>query len=97
VAAQDPSPERDARFAIVRGRVQGVGFRYATLRRATQLGLAGSVRNRPDGSVEVYAEGAREALDELVTWLGRGPSYARIDRVDVEPCTVRGATQFEIA
>ncbi|WP_319415445.1 acylphosphatase [Marispirochaeta aestuarii] len=66
----------------VHGRVQGVGFRYSTVRRAQTLRLAGYVRNRADGSVEVWAEGTAGALDSLYAWLQRGPSMARVDRVD---------------
>ena len=58
--------------ARMRGEVQGVGFRYWTLRRAQALGLVGEVRNQPDGSVTVLAEGPRPALDGLLEWL-QGP------------------------
>ena len=67
----------------VRGRVQGVYFRAATQREARRLGLTGWVRNRQDGSVDVCAEGEEEALKELVAWANRGPSAARVERVDV--------------
>jgi acylphosphatase len=73
--------KRAGRFTVY-GRVQGVGFRYSTVQRAQALKLAGYVRNRPDGSVEVWAEGADPALDSLYAWLRRGPSMARVDRVD---------------
>ena len=69
---------------IVTGIVQGVGFRYHTRDEAVRLGLRGLVRNLDDGSVEVVAEGAEEALRQLVTWLGRGPRSARVDHVDTE-------------
>ncbi|HJW84947.1 MAG TPA: acylphosphatase [Anaerolineae bacterium] len=70
--------------AIVHGQVQGVNFRYYTLLQAQTLELAGWVRNRPDGTVEVIAEGPRAALDDLLDYLRYGPSHARVDRVDVE-------------
>ncbi|MBE0567218.1 MAG: acylphosphatase [Krumholzibacteria bacterium] len=62
------------------GRVQGVAFRWHTCARARQLGLVGRVRNRPDGSVRIVAEGPREALEALAAWALRGPDRARVDR-----------------
>ncbi|HXG42154.1 MAG TPA: acylphosphatase [Dehalococcoidia bacterium] len=71
--------------AIVRGRVQGVGFRDFVWRRARFLGVRGYVRNLPDGqSVEVVAEGEREALEQLLEYLREGPRAARVDAVEVE-------------
>ncbi len=67
--------------ARVFGRVQGVFFRASTAERARRLGLAGWVRNRTDGSVEVFAQGAPEAVDALVAWLHEGPPLARVVRV----------------
>ncbi len=64
--------------AQVRGRVQGVGFRYFVIQRAVQLGLRGYVRNESDGSVEVVAQGPRPALERLVTLLWQGPSGAYV-------------------
>ena len=78
--------------AIVRGRVQGVGFRDYVETRARSLGLSGFVRNLPDGrSVEVVAEGARHDLERLVTDLQRGPSSAHITAVDTDWRTPTGA------
>ena len=65
------------------GRVQGVGFRYFTEGVARSLGLVGWVRNRPDGSVEVYAEGPADRLDALHLRLREGPPLARVDRLSV--------------
>jgi Acylphosphatases len=71
--------------AVVRGRVQGVGFRDYVETRGRFLRLAGYVRNLPDGrSVEVIAEGPREALGQLIERLREGPGMCRIDTVDVE-------------
>lgn len=70
--------------AIVTGRVQGVGFRDYVERRATALDLRGAVRNRPDGTVEVIAEGDRAQLDELLGQLQEGPPMAAVDGVNVE-------------
>ena len=70
--------------AIVRGRVQGVGFRYATQNRARELGLVGYVRNRWNLTVEVVAEGPEKAVRQLLSWLHVGPSMARVARVEEE-------------
>jgi acylphosphatase len=67
----------------VRGRVQGVFFRASTQREAKRLGLTGWVKNRPDGSVEILAEGDEDGLKELIAWAQKGPSAARVERVDV--------------
>jgi acylphosphatase len=74
---------RDARLtAVVRGEVQGVGFRFFVLRQANTRGLRGYVRNRADGSVEVVAEGPRAALEQLLRELHRGPSGAVVAEVE---------------
>jgi acylphosphatase len=64
--------------------VQGVGFRYFVTRHAQARGLRGWVRNRPDGGVELVAEGERSNLDELLTAARQGPRHARVDSVDAE-------------
>jgi acylphosphatase len=69
--------------ATVEGMVQGVGFRYMTLRQARQLGLTGYVRNLPGGSVEVLAEGEKQRLSRLRSWLGHGPPGAYVRRLEV--------------
>ena len=70
--------------ATVRGRVQGVGFRQFVEHRANQIGLAGWVRNRPDGNtVEVMAEGTQSDIDQLLDDLRSGPAGARVDELDV--------------
>jgi acylphosphatase len=70
--------------AVVHGRVQNVGFRMFVLDAARGLGLAGYVRNEYDGSVSVTAVGATDRLERLLTDLRRGPSQARVERVDVQ-------------
>lgn len=70
--------------AVVSGRVQGVGFRYSTQELASDLGLAGWVRNLGDGRVELEAEGDQPALDRLLEFLRAGPRMARVDGVSVE-------------
>ena len=68
--------------ALVRGDVQGVGFRDFVARRAREADLAGWVRNRADGSVECLAEGPRPALERLLEELRRGPGLAEVSSVD---------------
>jgi acylphosphatase len=67
--------------ATVYGRVQGVFFRDSVTRCARELGLVGYVRNMPDGTLEVRAEGERKPLEKLVDYLGVGPPAARVDKV----------------
>lgn len=67
--------------AWVHGRVQGVGFRYWTQDRALRLGLVGSATNLPDGTVEVIAEGSREACEQLITALRDPMTPGRVQRV----------------
>lgn len=71
-----------ARQFIVRGRVQGVGFRYFVIRAARGLGIVGTVRNMPDGSVEAIAEGEPEAIKRFRCDLKRGPSYSLVAAVE---------------
>jgi acylphosphatase len=69
---------------IIEGRVQGVWFRDSARRQATGLGVTGWVRNRPEGSVEVLAEGPQEGINALIAWCHTGPTAARVDRVRKE-------------
>ena len=81
---------------LVRGRVQGVGYRYFAMQEAEGLGVAGFARNLPDGSVEVMAEGDDPVLLQLEERLRKGPSFAKVaavERVDVAP---RGGQGFHI-
>jgi DNA ligase D-like protein (predicted 3'-phosphoesterase) len=80
----------------VRGRVQGVGFREATRRRALALGVLGWVRNEEDGSVAVHAEGGREAVEALLEWLGDGPAAAHVGELEARDVPVEGHEQFAI-
>lgn len=72
-----------AKLKVV-GRVQGVFYRVSTREKARELDLKGWVRNRRDGSVEVFALGSRGELEKLVDWCKVGPAGAAVDRVDVE-------------
>ena len=81
---------------LVRGRVQGVGYRYFVLQQAEGLGVAGFARNLPDGSVEVVAEADDPVLAQLEQQLRKGPSFAKVaavERLDVAP---RGGQGFHI-
>ncbi len=69
---------------LVTGRVQGVGFRAATARRARGLGLEGHARNLDDGRVEVLARGDADGLAELARWLWQGPAFAHVSEVALE-------------
>lgn len=81
---------RVARRFVVSGRVQGVGFRYFIQEIASREGLAGRVRNLPDGRVEVVAEGDTESLQRLEAALWCGPSHARVEDVEMESTTPTG-------
>jgi acylphosphatase len=76
--------------AVVRGDVQGVGFRYFVQGRASALGLNGWVRNRADGSVECVAEGPKDQLRRLLADLEQGPSGASVDGVEADWTSARG-------
>ena len=67
----------------VTGRVQGVSFRWYAVQEAERLGVTGWVRNEPDGSVAAHVEGEDSAVDAMVEWCGRGPSYASVRHVAV--------------
>ncbi len=75
---------------VVSGRVQGVGFRFFAARHARRLGVGGSVRNLPDGRVEIVAEGDRAALEALVAALGDGPPGAAVHDVRVDWTDIPG-------
>ncbi len=82
--------------ATVHGRVQGVGFRDATVGRARALGLLGWVRNEDDGTVRVHAEGDGAAVADLRAFLAAGPPGARVERVAEEPAKIEGHEQFAV-
>ena len=78
---EEGHPCRTAVELRILGRVQGVGFRYSTQERAAQLELCGIVRNEPDGSVYVHAEGDSANLAEFLKWCDHGPRSARVEDV----------------
>jgi len=82
--------------AVVRGKVQAVGYRETTVNEARARRVMGWVRNAEDGSVLVHAEGSEQAVEELVSFLRKGPPAARIDEVTVEPVKAEGHEQFAV-
>jgi acylphosphatase len=79
---------------VISGRVQGVGFRYATAQRARSRGIAGWVRNNADGTVEAVFEGEPEQVDALVAWCSRGPAGSRVEDVRAELEAPSGESGF---
>lgn len=91
---------RIARRLVIRGIVQGVGYRWSLVEQARRLGVTGWVRNRLDGSVEALVCGEAVAVDAVVTWAHNGPRGARVMRVDVtvvEPFAADGFEQIPSA
>jgi acylphosphatase len=78
---------------VIRGDVQGVGFRYFLVREAHGLGLRGWVRNRDEGTVEFVAEGARPELEKLLEAARRGPSHSRVSGVQADWSSASGGLQ----
>jgi len=74
----------EARHIVVHGDVQGVGFRYFVQRAAARLGLTGNVRNCPDGTVEIVAEGESDRMADFISEVRRGPRVGRVDRLEIE-------------
>ena len=81
---------------IVRGRVQGVGYRYFVRRAAASLGITGYAKNLADGSVEVVAEGPDDRLADLEGRLREGPDFAQVSGLDREAIAPRGDDGFHI-
>jgi acylphosphatase len=80
----------------VKGRVQGVGYRYFVLREAESLGVYGFARNLPDGTVEVLGEGTEETLARFEEKLRAGPSFSRVEGLEREAVPSRDAEGFHI-
>ncbi|MDR2397288.1 MAG: acylphosphatase [Spirochaetaceae bacterium] len=85
--AAAPEAGVSAFFAQIQGRVQGVGFRYLAAQEARRLGLSGWVRNRSDGTVEVWSEGPADKQATFLAWLRRGPPSARVTSLRHESCS----------
>ena len=80
----------ETRIFKIYGRVQHVGFRYATNKKALELGICGFVKNMPDGSVYVEAQGSEEKLDAFMLWCKKGPAWAYVNQfiTDIAMATV---------
>ena len=83
-------------YALVQGRVQGVGFRYSAVREAQRLRINGWIRNSDAGEVEVWAEGPPEKLALFLTWLHHGPQYSRVDSVVKQDKEPKGYLNFNV-
>lgn len=81
---------------IVRGAVQGVGYRYTLRLVASEHGATGWVRNRADGRVEAEIEGSPDAVDAVLAWMAEGPPGARVDNADVRDAEPSGDGDFEV-
>lgn len=91
-----PAPGAVRRRVVVRGRVQGVGFRASCARRATDVGVGGWVRNTSAGEVEAVFEGPSPSVDALVAWCRQGPPMAHVGGVAVVDERPAGETRFTI-
>jgi acylphosphatase len=85
-----------AKRLLIRGRVQGVGYREAMRREAEQLGLSGWVRNRSDNSVEAVVHGPAEVVAQLMDWASRGPRFAAVSSVEESQAEMPASQGFEI-
>jgi acylphosphatase len=84
------------RHAVVRGVVQGVGFRASARSQARTLSLTGFARNLPDGTVEVEVEGPADRVSERLAWLQSGPRWATVTAVEVSDLAPTGGAGFEL-
>jgi acylphosphatase len=85
------------RHIVIYGFVQGVGFRFGVERAARSRGVAGWVRNRPDGTVEAVFEGEPEDVEALVEFCRRGPRGAVVERIEVEEESAQGLGGFRVS
>ena len=81
---------------IVHGRVQGVWFRAGTKEKAGELGILGWVKNRPEGTVEIHAEGEKSQLNNFISWCRKGTPAAHVTSVDLASISLKNFTSFEI-
>ena len=81
---------------IAYGKVQGVCYRAGTREKALQLGLCGWVKNCPDGTVEIHAEGEKEILEMFINWCRKGPPAAQVSSLDIEWVELQAMTTFDI-
>lgn len=81
---------------IIHGKVHGVGFRFSCMEAAYRIGITGFVKNKKDGTVYVEAEGPEEHIEQFVKWCHKGPTWARIKKVEIEPGELKDHKSFEI-
>ena len=81
---------------VVHGSVQGVFFRASTQSQASEHSLTGWVRNLPDGTVEIHAEGDKESLDRFIEWCRQGPPTANVQRLDLDWVASQSLSDFEV-
>ncbi len=87
---------KKAAIIKVYGRVQGVGFRYYTQKKANELGITGFVKNRPDGSVYIEAEGEEDKLELFIDWCEVGPSWAHVTKLEKQYVPLFEEEDFKI-
>jgi acylphosphatase len=83
-------------LVVVKGKVQGVYYRQSAKEKARELGVTGTVKNLPDGSVEIIASGAAEQLDELCSWCRQGPRRAVVTDLIITPLSLHSFNDFTI-
>jgi len=82
---------------VIKGRVQGVGYRMSAQNAAQKIGVTGWVRNLPSGQVEMLAEGETDQLEQLLSWAWQGPRFAEVTDIQVEQLVATGEfSQFDI-
>ena len=86
----------EAIHIIVCGKVQGVWFRAGSKERAGELGIFGWVKNRPEGTVEIHAEGEKSQLENFIAWCHKGTAAANVISLDISPISLKNFTSFEI-
>ena len=90
-------PQKPVRaHTFITGKVQGVGYRYSTVNKASQLNISGWVRNLPDGRVEAVFESDREVVEKMINWCHQGPPAAVVQDVSVEYSEPEGLQGFEV-
>lgn len=80
----------------ITGKVQNVGFRYYTVKTATEFNIEGFVKNENDGSVLIEAEGEKDAMETFMHWCRRGPQWARVDKFDIQEQPLMGYEGFRV-
>ena len=86
----------DAAHIIVHGQVQGVWFRAGTKEKADELGLLGWVKNRPEGTVEIHAEGEKLQLERFIVWCRKGTPAANVTSLDIDGVMAKEFKSFDI-